>query len=309
MLVSAASRGWFAPHVVGPSRLSTCDRATFTRRGEVCLAAACPPQRAVSGRFGIPEGRSRWQSRWRPHSSEEPCRRSPCAALVLTAFVAPVAASNILGNGGFEVPHVHAGNVADFINGSTLGTCGLAMPGSPGYHIGCWRCSSGALTSRLRRTGRPQAVNSRSNSTAPAPVQVLQLYGASPNTTYQLSFELSGDPFLAGTVSLLAVQEQFDGGGNYITGAAIGSYSFDTTGHTTTSMGYELVKGTFTTGASTDYVDVELQTLTQNNSRVVVGSRRRQCEAQDQVGRGSRSEVHAVGKLAGSRRRRSWCPR
>ena len=187
-------------------------------------------------------------------------------ALVLTVFVAPAGATNILGNAGFEVPHVKAGNFADFINGSTLGTCGLAMPGSPGYQVGCWRVFAGSVdvasAPYWSAFGGKQSLEL--NGTGPG--SVLQLYGASPNTTYHLSFELSGDPFLAGTVSLLAVQEQFDGGGNYISGSPIASYSFDTTGHTTTSMGYKLVKGTFTTGPSTDYVDVELQSTTQNNS-------------------------------------------
>jgi hypothetical protein len=187
-------------------------------------------------------------------------------ALVLTVFIAPAGASNILGNGGFEVPHVHAGNFADFTDGSTLGTCGLAMPGSPGYQVGCWRVFAGSVDVASAPYWAAEGGKQSLELNGTGPGSVLQLYGASPNTTYQLSFELSGDPFLAGTVSLLAVQEQFDGGGNYITGAAIGSYSFDTTGHTTTSMGYELVKGTFTTGPSADYVDVELQSLTQNNS-------------------------------------------
>jgi hypothetical protein len=187
-------------------------------------------------------------------------------ALMLTLFAAPAAASNILGNGGFEVPAVSAGNFADFITGSTLGTCGLAMPGSIGYQVGCWRVFAGSVdvasAPYWSAFGGTQSLEL--NGTGPG--SVLQLYGAVPNTTYHLSFQLSGDPFIAGTVSLLAVQEQFDGGGNYLTGSPIGSYSFDTTGHTKKSMGYQLVKGAFTTGPDTDYVDVELQSTTQNNS-------------------------------------------
>jgi Protein of unknown function (DUF642) len=187
-------------------------------------------------------------------------------ALVLTAFVAPAGASNILGNGGFEVPHVHAGDFADFPDGSTLGTCGLAMPGSPGYQVGCWRVFAGTVDVASAPYWSASSGTQSLELNGTGPGSVLQLYGASPNTTYQLSFELSGDPFIAGTVSLLAVWEQFDGGGNYISGSPIGSYSFDTTGHTASSRGYKLVKGTFTTGSNADYVDVELQSTTQNNS-------------------------------------------
>jgi hypothetical protein len=84
---------------------------------------------------------------------------------------------------------------------------------------------------------------------------------AQPNTTYQLSFWLAGYPLLAGTVSV-AVQEQFDSSGTYITGQAIGTYNFDTTGHTADDMGYQLVTGSFTTGPNAAYVDVELQSAT-----------------------------------------------
>jgi hypothetical protein len=91
---------------------------------------------------------------------------------------------------------------------------------------------------------------------------VLQLDVAQPNTTYQLSFWLAGAPFLPGTVSLRVVQEQFDSSGTYITGQAIGSYQFDTTGHTTDDMGYQLVTGSFTTGPNAAWIDVEFQSTT-----------------------------------------------
>jgi hypothetical protein len=102
------------------------------------------------------------------------------------------------------------------------------------------------------------------NGTGPG--EILQMIGVAPNTTYHFSFYMSGDPFLAGVVKLLAVQEQFDGGGNYITGGPLGTFTFDTTGHTTTSMGYKLMTTTFTTGPNAHYADVELQSLTVNNS-------------------------------------------
>ena len=107
-----------------------------------------------------------------------------------------------------------------------------------------------------------------------------QLPVAPRNTTYQLSFWLAGDPLLTGTVSLLAVQEQFDSAGNYITGSTIGSYNFDTTGHSADNMGYQLVTGSFTTAANAAYVDVELQSTTTSHIITLVGTRRRPGDAQ-----------------------------
>ena len=87
-----------------------------------------------------------------------------------------------------------------------------------------------------------------------------------PDSTYHFSFPMSGDPFIAGVVPLLAVQEQFDGTGTYITGGPLGTFTFGTTGHTTTAMGYKLVTTSFTTGPNAQWADVELQSLTVNKS-------------------------------------------
>jgi hypothetical protein len=187
---------------------------------------------------------------------------------VLAVFAAPASAAskNILGNGGFELPKVPAGYFADFVSGATLGTCGLQMPGSIGYQVGCWRVFGGSvdITSKpyWAAKGGKQALELNGNG----PGEILQLFGAAPNTTYHLSFYLSGDPFIAGTVTTLAVQEQFDGAGSYLGGGPIGTYTFDTTGHSVSSMGYKLVTTSFTTGSNTRYADVELQSLTVNNS-------------------------------------------
>ena len=181
---------------------------------------------------------------------------------MLAPSVRIAAAGNILEDAGFEVPKVPRGAYAKFLTGSTLGTCGLAMPGSVGYQMGCWRVFGGdvdvASSPYWDAKGGRQSLELNGTINR----QVLQLYAAQPNTTYQLSFWLAGDPFRAGTVSLLAVQEQFDGTGTYITGQTIGTYNFDTTGHTADDMGYQLVTGSFTTGPNTAYLDVEFQSLT-----------------------------------------------
>jgi hypothetical protein len=184
------------------------------------------------------------------------------SVLILASSVQIAASGNIIQNSSFEVPKVPRGSYARFPTGSTLGTCGLAMPGSPGYQTGCWRVFGGdvdvASSPYWDSKGGKQSLELNGSTSG----LVLQLYVAQPNTTYQLSFWLAGDPALAGTVSLLAVQEQFDSAGNYITGQAIGSYNFDTTGHTADGMGYQLVTGSFTTAANAAYVDVELQSTT-----------------------------------------------
>jgi hypothetical protein len=192
-------------------------------------------------------------------------------ALILASRAQIAIAGNILENASFEVPKVPRNNFATFPTGSTLGTCGLAMPGNgmqgtPGYQTGCWRVFGGdvdvASSPYWDAKGGRQSLELNGTTGG----DVLQLYVAQPNTTYQLSFWLAGDPLLAGTVSLLVVQEQFDSSGAYITGQAIGSYPFDTTGHTAGNMGYQLVTGSFTTGPNTAYVDVEFQSTTFNVS-------------------------------------------
>jgi hypothetical protein len=184
------------------------------------------------------------------------------SALILASSVQIAVAGNILGNFGFEVPKAPRGDYARLPTGSTLGTCGLAMPGSPGYQTDCWRVFNGdvdlASSGVWDARGGKQSLELNGSTNG----AVLQLYAAQPNTTYQLSFWLAGDPLVAGTVSLLAVQEQFDSAGSYITGSAIGSYTFDTTGHSANDMGYQLVTGSFTTGANAAYVDIELQSTT-----------------------------------------------
>jgi len=194
-------------------------------------------------------------------------QRCVAIALILASTVQVAAAGSLLSNVSFEVPKVPHGNYARFVNGSTLGTCGLAMPGNgmvgtPGYQTDCWRVFSGdvdvASSGYWDAKGGKQSLELNGTTNG----AVLQLYAAQPSTTYQLSFWLAGDPARAGTVSLLAVQEQFDSTGTYITGSAIGSYTFDTTGHSATDMGYQLVTGSFTTGPNAAWVDVELQSTT-----------------------------------------------
>jgi hypothetical protein len=184
------------------------------------------------------------------------------SALILASSVQIAAAGNILENSSFEVPKVPRGEYARFPTGSTLGTCGLAMPGSPGYQTGCWRVFGGDIDVASSGVWDAKAGKQSLELNGSTSGDVLQLYAAQPNTTYQLSFWLAGDPLVAGTVSLLAVQEQFDSAGSYTTGSAIGSYNFDTTGHSADNMGYQLVTGSFTTGPSAAYVDIELQSTT-----------------------------------------------
>jgi Protein of unknown function (DUF642) len=187
--------------------------------------------------------------------------------LVLALSMPPAfAAGNLLGNSGFEAPRVPASSPAEFPTGSTLGTCGLAMPGSPGFQTGCWRVFAGNVDIFGNGIWDAKAGRQSMELNGSGPGYVLQLYLAQPNRVYKLKFSLAGDPFVAGTVSLLAVQEQFDANGAYIIGAEIGSYGFDTTGHTPTSMGYQTETGFFTTGATAQYVDVELQSTTDDTS-------------------------------------------
>jgi hypothetical protein len=184
----------------------------------------------------------------------------------LTMQSAGASNPNLIGDGSFESPAVMAGGFGDFPTGSTLGTCGLAAPGSPGYQVNCWRVFGGTVDVAAAPywAGKGSKQSIELNGTGPG--DILQMIGVAPNTTYHFSFYMSGDPFIAGVVKLLAVQEQFDGGGNYITGGPLGTFSFDTTGHTTTSMGYKLVTTSFTTGPNAHYADVELQSLTVNNN-------------------------------------------
>jgi hypothetical protein len=70
------------------------------------------------------------------------------SALILASSARITTAGNILENASFEVPKVPRGSFATFPTGSTLGTCGLAMPGNgmlgtPGYPDG--------VLARLRR--------------------------------------------------------------------------------------------------------------------------------------------------------------
>jgi len=197
-------------------------------------------------------------------------RRSQAGAavswLILASSVQIAAAGNLVANSSFGVPRVPRGQYARFPTGSTLGTCGLAMQGGPGYQTGCWRVFGGdvdvATSGVWDAKGGTQSLELNGSTGG----QMLQLYAAQPNTTYQLSFWLAGDPLLAGTVSLITVQEQFDGAGNYITGSMIGSYNFDTTGHSADNMGYQLVTGSFTTGPNAVWVDVEFQSTTYDAS-------------------------------------------
>jgi len=188
------------------------------------------------------------------------------AALAGEVHSASAATGNILGNPSFEVPKAPAGGLARFVTGSTLGTCQLAMPGSIGYQTGCWRVFGGNVdvvnAPYWSAKGGKQSLELNGAGAG----DILQVYAAQPNTTYHFSFWMSGDPVYPGTVSMLAVQEQFDSSGSYIIGGSLGSFSFDTTGHTPSSMGYKHVTTTFTTGPNTHWVDVELQSTTFNGN-------------------------------------------
>jgi hypothetical protein len=189
-----------------------------------------------------------------------------CAVVLALTMQVAGAATNLIGNRSFEVPAVPLDDYATFPTGSTLGTCGLAMPGSIGYQTGCWRVFGGNVDVVQNEYWNAKNGSQSIELNGTGPGEVLQLFAAQPNHTYHVKFSLSGDPFVAGTVSLLVVQEQFDSAGNYITGAVVGSYGFDTTGHSTTSMGYTTATGTFTTSANAAYDDIEFQSLTNSGS-------------------------------------------
>jgi hypothetical protein len=171
-----------------------------------------------------------------------------------------------VGDASFEVPKLAPNSFATFPTGSTLGTCGLAMPGSPGYQFGCWRVFAGNVDVTGDGYWQAAAGHQTIELNGTTNGSILQAFRVSPSNLYRLSFRLAGDPFFAGQVKLLVVQEQFDANGSYMTGGPLGTYTFDTTGRSTTSMGFVKESVTFGLQSNAAYADIEFQSLTTNQN-------------------------------------------
>jgi choice-of-anchor C domain-containing protein len=145
--------------------------------------------------------------------------RNTCAALVALVaslcLVSSAAAANLLGNGSFETPKVGAGSWKNFQTGD---------------RIGAWHVT----------TGDVDVVDTASFWVAARGKQSLDLSGFGPGTisqtvatmpgaSYKLTFKLAGDMYEPPIVKTLNV---------LFNGAVVRQLSFDTTGHTPSSMGY-----------------------------------------------------------------------
>ena len=171
-----------------------------------------------------------------------------------------------VGNAGFEVPKLAPDSFATFPVGSTLGTCGLSMGVGPGYQFGCWRVFAGNVN--VTGNGYWQAAKGHQtielNGTTAG--SILQVFAVNPNDVYHVSFKLAGDPFVAGQVKLLVVQEQFDSAGNYLTGSPLGTYTFDTSSNSTSDMQFVKESATFGLEPNAAYADIEFQSITNNGT-------------------------------------------
>jgi hypothetical protein len=171
-----------------------------------------------------------------------------------------------LGDTSFEVPKLAPDTYAVLPTGSTVGTCKLAMQVGPGYQFGCWRVFAGSV--QMSGNGSWQATKGHQTMelNGNGPGSILQPFVVKPGDFYNVSFKLAGDPFVAGQVKMLLVQEQFDSAGNYLFGNAIGTYTFDTTGHTTSAMGFVKESATFSASPNAAYADIEFQSTTSNGT-------------------------------------------
>jgi choice-of-anchor C domain-containing protein len=145
--------------------------------------------------------------------------RNTCAALVALGgslcLVSSAAAANLLGNGGFETPIVGATHWQNFQTGQS---------------IGAWHVTSGDVdvvdTASFWVAARGRQSLDLSGF---GPGTISQTVATTPGASYKLAFKLAGDTFAPPIIKTLNV---------LFNGAVVSQLSFDTTGHTPSSMGY-----------------------------------------------------------------------
>jgi hypothetical protein len=185
----------------------------------------------------------------RQHSIRQVRRSLWAAAAVAAALaVAPTAlAAGILTDGGFEKPT--ATSASQFFGvDSSLGTC------TPGTARLCWlvrpaTIGGGASGIDLvtlagwqpERGSQSVELNGGAHAAA-----LTQSFTTGPGLRYKVSYWVAGNPAFQGLEPLRVTWEDVDGHGSTL-GATVQNVAFDTTGHTTSSMGWQKHTLTVTT--------------------------------------------------------------
>lgn len=166
-------------------------------------------------------------------------RMARLAALFALGMVAATAWAQPIQNGSFEVGPL-IGNPPGFAqlpNGSTSVTAWTVTGSNIDFIAGYWVAADGTRSLDLNGTGTGG---------------IEQVFNTVAGRTYQVDFALAGNPEGGPAVKNLQVQA---------TGGSASNYTFDTTGHSVASMGWETRSYTFTaTGASTTLSFTSLDT-------------------------------------------------
>jgi choice-of-anchor C domain-containing protein len=144
------------------------------------------------------------------------------------------AAANLVQNGSFETPNAGSGF-------TTFGT---------GANMGGWTVSSGSvdlLGTDWQAADGVQSVDMSGNG----PGEITQTLATSPGTQYTVSYALAGNPACAPAVKQIEV---------HWNGALADTESFDTTGHSTSDMGW--ATKTFTATATSSSTPLTFTSLT-----------------------------------------------
>lgn len=203
--------------------------------------------------------------RSRQHSSRQ-VRRAGWAIAAIAAALAVVApsalAAAILTDGGFEQPK--ASSPSQFFPvDSSLGTC------TPGTARLCWLVRPATIGGSLSgvdlvtKAGWLPRKGSQSvelNGGAHAAV-LTQSFTTGPGLRYKVSYWVAGNPAFQGPEPLRVTWEDVNGQGETL-GAVAQNVVFDTTGHSTSSMGWEKHTLTVTTLPGTFESRVFLESTT-----------------------------------------------
>jgi hypothetical protein len=187
---------------------------------------------------------------WRQRSIRQVRRPACTVAAVATALavIAPTAlAAGILTDGGFEKPR--ASSPSQFFGvDSSLGTC------TPGTARLCWLVRPATIGGGLsgidlvtlagwQPEKGSQSVELNGGAHAAA---LTQSFTTGPGLHYKVSYWVAGNPAFQGPEPLRVTWEDVDGHGSTL-GAVVQDVAFDTTGHTTSSMGWQKHTLTVTT--------------------------------------------------------------
>lgn len=158
-------------------------------------------------------------------------RRRLATLTSVLSLAAPLAlrAQNLVTNPSFEATPAPAGGFATYQTGQTFGGWGVAAGSVDLIGNGYWQAADGV-----------QSLDLDGNS----PGAISQTLATQVGQRYDLSFAMAGN--LAGGAAIKTLNVLWGG-------TSVGTFSFDVTGHSFASMGYEtmFLRGLVATGAST----------------------------------------------------------